>query len=105
MYVSKKRLQELVIAAQAGNFTEEFAVVVDNIARGLVERYHYRVILEDYIQDCIVTVMVQVQKLNPSLPCFNYLTTVCQNTFNKTWRQEGRERSKIDDLRKKILGG
>jgi DNA-directed RNA polymerase specialized sigma24 family protein len=98
VYVKPAELKRAVEESQAaGTITPELYRAIVQIAKGVHKRYGLPE-LEDTIQDAMVCVLTNLDKLNPEKPVFSYLTTIVRNCGGRNCRVA----DKFDRLRHRV---
>jgi DNA-directed RNA polymerase specialized sigma24 family protein len=88
VYVSRKQLAAAVRESQArGRISDDLARFVVLIVRGYASRYYLHD-EDDVVQSCVLKVMTNLNKLDPSRNVFNYITRMAQLESNKQYRND-----------------
>src|SRR4051812_27108465 len=108
-YVTNEHLAKLVRDAQKDGVSEEFALLVGKIARGLHQRMRFHCDVDDYQADCLMMVYRKLHTMDPTNDgLFNFITTLCSHVFFNQYRDSVRRKGYLrkycrEYLRKKSL--
>lgn len=99
-YIEPERLKELILEARRlKTLTPELCEVVVKIASGVHSRYCYRCDLDDFQQDAILAVWFNIGMVDLNGSPFNYLTCMVISVHTAWYRQQKRERKKLEEYR------